>query len=182
MAKKKSQALSIPASLDEADRYIASIAELQRKINLVQLQLNTQLAELTKKAKEECKPLEQKINTLVKGLYIFADTHREKITDGFSRQTVEVSSGVFGWRQRPETTEVEDEDQAIKELEELGLKECIRVKKTVNKEAIEALPKDVVEKLKFITVKEGDEVFSVKPKEVKISFVKGKRSIKREDV
>jgi len=52
----------------------------------------------------------------------------------------------------------------------------------VNKEAIEALPKDVVEKLKFITVKEGDEVFSVKPKEVKISFVKGKRSIKREDV
>ncbi len=74
---------------------------------------------------------------------------------------------------------VKNEEAAISELENNDLLSFIRVKKEVDKEAILRNP-EIAFGLKNLKIKEGAEVFVIKPAEVKIELEKGKRKFMKD--
>lgn len=161
--------IPVPKNLEEATRFLSQIGEEQRAINVVQLKFNTKVEKLKAEAMLDVKPHQQKISQLVEGLFAYAETHRNELTDGGKRKTVEVPSGIFGWRMTPPAVLLRNVKSILKNLKSLGLKRFIRIKEEINKEAM-LKEIDVAQKVKGVSIRQHEE-FVAKPARLEVEIV-----------
>lgn len=119
---------------------------------------------------QEAEEHEKKVQELLNGLYAFAENNRNILTDGRKRQTVEMSTGSFGWRMTPRSVSIQGEEEVIETLEQFGLEDFIRIKKEIDKQAILKNPKAAAG-IKGITIGQREEFF-VKPLVIQVEIVK----------
>lgn len=159
MPDKPDYDVCIPENLVEAADLITRIAAEQRAVDAIENDLNEQVAAKQKKAMEDALPHNRTIAGLVRGLFIFADANREKLTDDGKTKIVQVPTGSFGWRLNPPSVHLRNKKKVIAELKKLGLKRFIRTLEEVDKEAMLKEPGVKVPGVKIVQ----DEIFSVKP-------------------
>ena len=189
MAKEKKtirkKVVVVPKGKAELGQFVFQIREAEQRINEIEndsqkeiLELKNKINELEKKAKNKAKPYEVKSNELAQGVYIFAEGHRVELTDEGARKTVELAAGdKIRWYFTPPAVEVDDEKEALKELERRELSEFIRVKKEIDKEAILREP-EKIKNLKHLSVGQ-EEIFAIVLSAMGIELQKGKRKFKK---
>jgi len=179
MAKKtiKRAVGSIPKSLEEAAEYISRIGEEQREINGIQNRLNEKVEKLKSQAMAETSQREATISELVEGLFIFAESHRNKLTEEGKKKTIELPTGIFGWRITPPAVSLKNVKEVLTELIKRGLKRFIRTKQEVDKEAMLKEP-ELAKNIKGVTISQREE-FVVKPAELEVEITSDVSKLKK---
>jgi len=164
----KHRVVSVPYNLTGAVEFLAIIGREQRLINETQSRLNEKVESLKKEAMDEIKPHQERISQLVEGLFAFAEAHRDELTEGGKRKTVELPTGSFGWRKTPPAVILRNVKEVLKNLKALNLARFIRSKEEVDKEAILKEP-EIAAKVKGVSIVQREE-FIAKPAEVKVEI------------
>jgi len=164
----KKLVVAVPKSLDEAARFLAQIGAEQRATDKIRSGLNAKVDELKARAMVEDEPHQEKISQLVEGLFAYAEAHRDELTDGGKRKTVEVPTGIFGWRMTPLSVSLRDAESILKSLKSLGLQRFIRIKEEVSKGAMLKEP-DVAKTVKGVSISQHED-FIAKPAELEVEI------------
>ncbi|MBU4022858.1 host-nuclease inhibitor Gam family protein [Patescibacteria group bacterium] len=175
MAKKA--VIPVPKSLDEAAQFLAQIGKEQRATDEIQSGLNAKVDELKTKAMVDVEPHQRKVSELVEGLFSYAEAHRDELTDGGKRKTVEVPTGIFGWRMTPPAVSLRDVESILESLKSLKLKRFIRTKEEVDKEAMLKEP-ETAKTVKGVSISQHEE-FIAKPAELEVEIATQVDKLKR---
>jgi len=151
MLKLKKVVIAVPKNLNEAAQFLAEIGQEQRATDKIQSGLNAKVDELKIQAMADDEPHQKKVSQLVEGLFAFAEAHRDELTDGGKRKTVEVPTGTFGWRMTPPAVSLRDVKSILKSLKALNLQRFIRPQEEVNKEAMLKEP-EVAKTVKGVSI------------------------------
>ena len=173
----KRTVIPVPKSLDEAAQFLADIGQEQRATEEIRSGLNTAVDKLKTQAMADDEPHQKRISQLVEGLFAYAEAHRDELTDGGKRKTVEVPTGIFGWRMTPPAVSLRDVKSILESLKSLKLKRFIRTKEEVDKEAMLKEP-DVAKTVKGVSISQREE-FVAKPAELEVEIATQVDKLKR---
>lgn len=173
----KRPVIPVPKSLDEAAEFLRQIGEEQRTTDAIQSDLNAEVDELKAKAMSDAEPHQKKISQLVEGLFAFAETNRDELTDSGKRKTVELPTGIFGWRMTPPAVSLHNVEAILKSLKSLKLDRFIRAKEEVDKEAM-LKEQEVAKTVKGVSISQHEE-FIVKPTELEVEITSNVDKLKR---
>ncbi len=161
--RKQANVAPIPKDLAEARQFMRLIGEHQRDAARIEADLNDRISELREKYAAMAAPHNKHADELTEGLRIWAEAHRDELTNHGKKKTVDLGTGELGWRMRPPRVLLRNVQAVIESLQMLKLDRFLRQKLEVNKEAVLAEP-EIAEQVKGITVKQ-DEDFFVAPAE-----------------
>jgi len=164
----KRAAMAVPKDLAEAAEFLAEIGREHRRINENRNRFNEQVEKLKAVMMESVAERNSRIDQLVEGLAAFAETHRQELTDGGKRKTVELPTGTFGWRLTPPAVSLRNVKQILESIKHLGLTQFIRVKEEIDKEAMLA-ECETASKIKGVSIGQREE-FVVKPSDLEIEI------------
>ncbi len=159
----------VPQSREETSEAILQIGMAQRERARIEAAMNDEMAGIKKRYEEEAKPYSEKISSLIRGVQLWCEAHRDELTSGGKTKTANLASGEVKWRMRPPSVRLSAGDTVIEALIKMGLNRFIRTKQEVNKEAI-LLEPAVVEHIKGISVTQKED-FVVEPFESKLEEV-----------
>ena len=162
----KRAVVAVPKSLNEAAQFLAEIGQEQRATDKIQSGLNAKVDELKAKAMADDESHQEKVLQLVEGLFAFAEAHRDELTDGGRRKTVEVPTGTFGWRMTPPSVKLRNVESILESLKSLKLKRFIRTKEEIDKEAMLKEP-ETAKTVKGVSIGQHEE-FVAKPTELEV--------------
>ena len=165
----KREVVAVPKSLDEAAQFLAQIGKEQRAADKIQSGFNAAVDKLKTQAMVDVEPHQKKVSQLLEGLFAFAETHRDELTDGGKHKTVEVPTGTFGWRMTPPAVSLRDVKSILRSLKSLKLTRFVRTKEEVDKEAMLKEP-DIAKTVKGVTISQRED-FVAKPSELEIEIV-----------
>lgn len=170
---------AVAKSLEEAAEFLSLIGQEKRKIENIQAIFNEKIEGLKTKVMAEVKSHDEKISQLIEGLFAFAESNREKLTDGGKRKTVELPTGLFRWRMTPPAVSIRNIKSVLSKLKELGLNRFIRVKveEEPDKEQMLKEP-ELVETIKGVSITQHEE-FVVKPTEIEVEIVSDAKKLKK---
>lgn len=180
MAKKKSvkrTAVDVPKSLEEVTEFIGEIGKNQRKIDQIQIRANNQIERVKSQAIKNSLPFQEEIDRLFEGVYIFAERHRDTLTEEGKKKTAVFPTGEVSWRMTPPAVSLRDVERVKKLCKSLGLERFIRIKEEVDKKAMLKEP-DVAAKIEGVTISQKEE-FVVKPAETEIEIPKDMRKLQK---
>jgi len=152
----------VPESRDEAADAVALIGDLTRTIERIQIDMKEEMAKVKKKYEEMAAPHIEERNALTEGLRIWAEANRKALTQGGKVKYVRLPTGEIKWRMRPPSVTIRGAEQVLQRLKEAGLTTFIRVKESINREAIREEPEAVVG-IPGIKVGSAGEDFVVEP-------------------
>ncbi len=167
----------VPKNLEEAAKFLSQIGEEQRATEVIQSDLNAKVAELKSKAMSNAEPHQKKISQLVEGLYAFAESRRDELTDGGKRKTVELLTGIFGWRMTPPAVALRNVKSILKSLKLMKLTRFIRTKEEIDKEAL-LKEQEVAKTIKGVSISQHEE-FYVKPTELEVEIASDVEKLKK---
>lgn len=162
----QSKQLKSCQSLDEVQSIIALVGEHEREITRLSTEMNDEIAVITENYASQIQPLKLAIDEMTSKAQIWCEANRAiLLKDG--GKTAKLITGEISWRQCPPSVRVRGTDEVIARLERFGLDRFVRVKKTVNKEAIGEEPTAVAD-IEGITIVDGVEEFKITPFEVTV--------------
>lgn len=158
----KATAVQVPRTLDQAERMIGEIGELQRQVAGVENDMNELLASVKRKHEEIARPMNEKIEKLFQAVHMYAEAHRASLLDGDSK-TVKLATGEIRWRNTPPSVRLKRNRQEalIEALKAAKLGRFVRSYDEIDKEAILKEP-DAIADLDGIEIAQHEE-FVVKP-------------------
>lgn len=123
-------------TFDEVDNYLAKIGEIDRELALIEHAQNETIDALKAETKEKCQPLQQTKSGMELAIKEFCEANRVEF---LKNKTRALTFGSVGFRLSSKVIvkRIADTLQALKDL---GLKNCIRVKEELDKEAMKNLP------------------------------------------
>lgn len=149
MARKARRVIIAPASLAEVNKDLFRLGSVDRLIASIENTFAEEVARLRKAADAKLASLVTEREDLMTGINLFADANRASILEA-DKKSVELSAGVIGWRFSP--TKVEfgrgGAEKALATIKGLELKKFIRVKESVDKEAL-LRDRPVIEGIRF---------------------------------
>lgn len=143
MSKKLKRAASAalaPADAAGADILLARVGRLVREREAIQAALDERVTEAKQVAEAQAAPLAAEIDALTRGLQLWAEANREKLTDGFRHKTVKLAAGELLWRTRRPVVRIANTEEVLRTLDALGLGRFVRTKAEIDKEAMLADP------------------------------------------
>ncbi|MBU2634995.1 host-nuclease inhibitor Gam family protein [Patescibacteria group bacterium] len=164
----KRAVVAVPKDLNEAAKFLTQIGQEQRATDKIRSGLNAKVDALKAKAMAEDEPHQEKISQLVEGLFAYAEVHRDELTDGGKRKTVEVPTGIFGWRMTPPSVKLRDVESVLESLKALKLERFIRTKEEVDKEAMLKEP-ETAKIIKGVSISQHED-FIAKPAELEVEI------------
>jgi len=167
----------VPRNLEEAAEFLTKIGIEKRGIEKIQTRLNDLIEGLKADAMGDVNDHNEKISQLVEGLFAFAESRRDELTEGGKRKTVDLPTGWFGWRKTPPSVSIRNVKSVITILKELGLERFVRVKEEPDKKAMLKEP-EVVKLVKGVSITQHDE-FVVKPTELEIEIASDIKKLKK---
>ena len=142
MARTKSNEMTIK-SLEEADRILQEMCEIEAKIEAIDNEANAEIAKLKEAAAAKGKPLRDRYKSCVKSMEAYARYFRGELFK--DRKSMERSFGTFGFRKAPDAVSVSKDTAEL--LKKLGLDAYIRTKIEPDKEAMLSLDDETLEKV-----------------------------------
>jgi phage host-nuclease inhibitor protein Gam len=134
---RKQKLIVVPKDTIEANASLYTIGTLDREIKEIEAKLSSEIALLREVASKKTKALAEERKSRLAGLEEFASNNRTTLLLG-DKKSVEFSFGTFGWRWTPPKVELQKltEEALIALLKKLKMKRFVRVKESLDKEAL----------------------------------------------
>lgn len=134
--KRVAETAPVPASIASAAASLARIGQLQRDLALSAAALAEVVAKAKEAAEAAAAPLKAEVELLTRGLQIWAEAHRDELTQGGKVKTVTLATGEVAWRSRPPSVRLRDPAAVIETLQRLQLSRFLREKIEIDREAM----------------------------------------------
>lgn len=134
--KRPASAALVPTDAAKADIMLARIGTLVRERRAIQSALEERITEAKQFAAAKAEPLDAEIDTLTRGLQLWAEANRAALTNGFSTKTIKLAAGDLLWRTRPPSVRISKADAVLAALRERQLVQFIRTTEEVDKAAM----------------------------------------------
>lgn len=145
----------------QAQVYIKSIGDNERKINKLNDKMNEELAKVAAKYAERITPLQAMNDELHQVVAMWCQAHKDELlTDG--GKTADLITGEVAWRAGKMSVVGKATPELIDRLERFGLHRFIRVKKELDKTAILKEPNAIAD-IEGVGIKVGDEELIISP-------------------
>ena len=180
MAKKKfvkRTAIHVPKSIEELVEFVRHVGKNKRKLDTIRIKLNERVEQLKAQAVTDGLPHQEEIDRLFEGIYIFAESHRDELTEKGKKKTVNLPTGDILWRLTPPAVSLKNVKRIIGLCKSCRLKRFIRTKEEVDKEAMLKEPEKAKE-IKGVTISQKEE-FVVKPSEIEIEISKDTKKLQK---
>ena len=181
MAKKKSvkrTAVIVPESVEEMAEFVRQIGDNQRVLDRIQTRMNNQIEKIKAQAMKDSLRYQKLIDHLFERIFIFAQSHRDELTEKGKKKTVSLPSGDILWRMTPPAVSLRNVKQIIELCKSHEFRRFIRKKEEVNREAMLREP-EKAKKIKGVTISQKEE-FVVKPSETTIEISKNTKKLQKE--
>jgi len=167
----KAKSLPTPQTREEAEALLLRIGALQNAAARIEADMNDALATLKAQYEAEAAPINQEMQEKFQALHAWAEANRETLLKGDAK-TAKLATGEIAWRTTPPKVSVRGVKQVIETLKKLGLKQFIRIKEEINKEAIlaDAESRQLAGEISGITITQQEE-FIAKPFETELEVV-----------
>ena len=174
MAKKPIKAPAamcrVPQDRQEAVNMIAGIGAAQREREGLKREMDEQITALREKYDALMAPAVESIKALSQGVHVWAEAHRDELTQHGKTKTANLMTGEVRWRTTPPSVKAVRVKEAIEELKARHLAaRFLRVKEEINKEAILADPA-AVEGMKWLAITQSED-FVIVPFETDLEEV-----------
>lgn len=150
MAKRVKPLVCAPAlnSLEEADATLAAIAGRKRHLDLLKLSAAEEIEGIKLRLASEAEPVKDEIDQLEKALGRFVDANQTVLFNP-RKKSIALSFGTIGFRLSTsvKTLSKWTWERVLCALQSAELRECIRVKEEVDKEALRGLAPDQLTKV-----------------------------------
>lgn len=166
--RKKTTALPVPKTTEEAEQLLADIGRAQRQVSTIGNRMNDRLLKIKQEFEEGAKPLNEEIEQKFAALHAWAESNKETLLKGKAK-TAKLATGELSWRTTPASVSLSKVEVVLIALKQRGLTQFIRSKDEVNKDAILADPEKVKD-IKGIKITKKEE-FVAKPYESEIERV-----------
>lgn len=160
--KTPAETVAVPATLSEANVFVARIGAAQQELDAIQAGLDAAAARVKAEHEALARPLRADIAALTRGVQVWAEAHRGELTQDGRVKTVKLPSGEIAWRTRPPSVRLSGIAAVIEAIRERGLHGFLRVRAEVNKEAMLAEPELAVS-VPGVTIGSAGEEFIVTP-------------------
>ena len=174
MSKKrlKSDAVThwVPRDRDEVNEAIAEMGRHQRERERIKADMNDRMAEIKAEHDAAAKPLGERIAELHRGVHLWCEANRAKLTQDGRVKFHEFATGVVKWRITPFSVALTRVNEVLAWLKGSGKTEYIRNTETVDKEALLADREAIGNSIPGVAFKQKEE-FSVQPHESNIEEV-----------
>ncbi|MDR2092288.1 MAG: host-nuclease inhibitor Gam family protein [Azoarcus sp.] len=165
MAKSETS-VRVCQSREETQSAIRELGNARRELTRVQTHLNDGIAALTAGHAPQIDALRERIDALALGIQLWCENHRAELTpDG--GKTANLVTGEVHWNAGKKSVSIRDTDRVIEIMRTLGMKQFLRDKTEINKNAILENPEAVLG-IPGIKVTTGVETFSVTPFEIEV--------------
>ncbi|WP_439547822.1 host-nuclease inhibitor Gam family protein [Falsiroseomonas sp.] len=162
-AKAVANTVPVPQDAMEADAFVQRIGDAQRRALVLKAALDETIAAAKKRAEAEAATIAQQIQDATRGLQIWADANRTRLTREGATKTVRMPSGEIAWRMRPASISIKEAEKVLEALlADKKLGRFVRTKHEIDKEALLKEPVAAAA-IDGITVKSGIEDFVVTP-------------------
>lgn len=142
MAREKAKGATTLSSWNEADAALKRIGECEREIRKKEAAATARIEEIKAKLAVDLGPLVGKKNAELHNLEEFAKLHKgEMLDETKGKKSIALNHGSLGFRQSTRII-VRKVERVIELLKAAKRKECIRIKESVDKEALRKLPDD----------------------------------------
>ncbi|MEY2688420.1 MAG: hypothetical protein RL375_2618 [Pseudomonadota bacterium] len=160
---KTAAAQQVPQNRDECAAQIRQLGDVQREIDRQTTAMNDEIAVITQKHQPELARLNELAAGHSAAIKTWCEANRKTLTDGDKVKTVNLVTGEVSWKKNPPSVTVRGVEAVLEALKRLRLKQFIRIKEEVNKEAILADDKKKWRNVTGITVNTDAETFSITP-------------------
>lgn len=166
---KAPAAAKVPQSRDECAAQIRKLGDVQRQVERQAAAMNDEIAKVTQLHQPELTRLNEQANALIAAITIWCEANRKALTDEDKVKTVNLVTGEVAWKKNPPSVTVRGVEAVLEALKRLRLKQFIRTKEEVNKEAILADEKKRWRNVTGISVNTDAETFTITPFEQEAS-------------
>lgn len=160
--KRVAESAPVPRDLADAAAAVAEIGALQRDLTVAEAALAETLAAAREQAEAAATPIKARLEMLTRGLQVYAEAHREDLTQGGRTKTVALSTGEMSWRLRPPSVRVRDQGAVIEVLQARQLSRFLREKIEIDREAMLREPA-LAATVSGVTIGSAGEEFVVTP-------------------
>lgn len=164
----KQAVIDVPQNKSEANSFVSEMGKEKREIEKIEAKLNKDIEALKEKAKARLEPHENKLYQMLQGLYIYAEGHRNELTENGKVKTVVVPAGKFLWRMGNKTVHITNQEEALRSIKAKGLaKDLIKTVESIIKTEVKKQPEKVIKRLKGLSVGRS-ETFRVEPNKTSV--------------
>lgn len=168
--KKAIAAVKIPQNSFEAAQALEDLGRHQRERERIKADMNDEMAYIKRKYEEQAIPHGEAIASLLDGLHLYAEAHKDTLLIGKAK-SAKLPSGEIGWRTGTPKVGIKGVEAVLERLKAMDLTRFIRVKAEPNKEALLAEP-EVAVTVPGVTITQV-ESFWAKPSETELEEVAG---------
>lgn len=129
-------AVQVPQSQDDCAQQLRELGDQRRELERQQTLMNDEIAAVTARYQPSIEEMCTKVRATFAGVQGWCEANRHAITRQGEVKTANLVTGEVGWRANPPSCNVRGEDTVIAALKGRGMQEFVRVKETVNKEAV----------------------------------------------
>lgn len=165
--KKVATPVRVAQSREECAEMIATIGGTQREIIRIEATMNDELAVIKAGYEAQAEPLRDRVEALQEGVQEWCEAHRDTLTGGGKVKHHAFSTGHVSWRLRPPSVALRGVESILAACKAAGLGRFVRVKESVDKEAMLADP-TTAGALKGVTIQSVGEDFAIEPFEVEL--------------
>ena len=159
----------VPADRDQVNEAIAEIGRLQRERTRIETAMNDEQAAVKARHDAEAKPLGERISELHKGVSLWCEANRARLTQDGKVKFHDFATGQVKWRLRPPSIAIRGLEAVGAFLKQSGLERFLRIKQEIDKEALLREP-DVAKTIPGVTISQRED-FVVVPHESQIEEV-----------
>ena len=134
--KRPAEAVPIPQTTAQAEAALARLGAIQRDLAVIQAAMEERVTGEKRLGEAEAKPLVAEAEVLTQGLRLWAEAHRDALTDGGRTKTARLATGEVCWRTRPPRVTIRDAAAVLEACAQLHLHRFVRTKTEVDKEAM----------------------------------------------
>lgn len=168
-SKRNAVTVSVPQTRDDANTAIRLIGLDQRELARIEANMNDELAAVRERYEASASPLRDAIQSRIDGVHMWAEANRAALTRDGKVKTAQLPAGELAWRTTPPSVTVRGLEAVLTRLHTMGLKDFIRTKEEINKEAILETPTaHPIRSVEGISVTQREE-FVVTPFETELS-------------
>lgn len=160
----------VPQTRDEVNDAIAELGRHQRERARIQASMNDEIAAVKAKHEGNAKPLGDRIAELTKGIHLWCEANRTRLTDGGKVKFHEFATGLVKWRLTPWSVAVSKVSDVLALLKAKGMSQFIRTKEELDKEALLDAREAMTDQVKGLSFKQKEE-FAVIPHESNLEEV-----------
>lgn len=170
--RNKQVAVKLPQSREECAELIAKMARLDLRETMIQAVLDESIERATAGAEDQAAEVRLAREGFLKAVQSYCEVNKKELTKDGKQKTFKFTTGKVNWKKNADVVTVEkgQTSEIADMLTKMKQTQCLKTSVSLVKTELKKLSPDQLKKLDGVSIKPGDESFTVTPNSLPADF------------